>query len=213
MEVCRQQRGRKREPLPPAVLERWSAANNRPPPAFGRNSREQAIFDLTCGQCKTTIQIKTVCKKGDGAFQCRLHSKGGRGISAPQREAVEILRQIPGVGRISLEQYRVLPLMQKPIDIVLEDHGLLIEVDGSQHLQAGSAFGEAAGEQYRRDREVDRGVLSSGARMVRLDCRDAASWASHVQAAMRRVQQQPSSSFVYYSASYPASSRVTAATP
>jgi hypothetical protein len=43
---------------------------------------------------------------------------------------------------------------------------------------------------------------------VRLHHLDTSSWAKHVQAAIKHVQQHPNSSFVYYSASYPQHSRV-----
>ena len=98
--------------------------------------------------------------------------------------------------------------MQKPIDIVLEDHGLLKEVDASQHAASSSGFGQSVGAQYERDCQLDRAVLSNGMRLVQLHHLDAASWCKHVQEAMQRVQQYPYSSFVYYSASKPESSRV-----
>lgn len=107
-----------------------------------------------------------------------------------------------------MEQYRALDLAQKPIDMVLESHAIMVEVDGRQHAQHSSGWGEEAAAQWERDRQLDRAVLSSGRRLVRLHWRDAASWEQHVMAAMRRVQQDPSSSFVYYSASYPACCRV-----
>lgn len=119
-----------------------------------------------------------------------------------------VLEGIPGIGDISVEQYRLLSAMQKPIDIVLEKYGLLVEVDGSQHAQSSTGFGQAAGDQYRRDRQLDASVVSSGKALVRLHHQDSASWARHVHAAIQRLQQNPSSSFVYYSSSYPASRRV-----
>lgn len=47
-------------------------------------------------------------------------------------------------GSLTVEQFRVLPWMQKPIDIVLEDYGLMIEVDGAQHAHGSTGFGQAA---------------------------------------------------------------------
>lgn len=193
------------------MLQRWSAKNGRPPPASGRDSSEQVYFDLDCG-CSTKIQIKTACRNLDTAFQCSVHkSERGRGISAPQRAALQAVQQLPGVGSTSVEQFRVLHLAQKPIDIVLEQYGILVEVDGSQHGAGRVAWCEQAGAQFERDRQLDRGVLSSGGRLVRLHWQDEASWHKTVQAAIQRVQQQPNSSFIYYSPSYPEWCRVQGA--
>jgi very-short-patch-repair endonuclease len=209
--------------LPEVVHRRWLvAANGGPPPTSGTGSTQQAWFGLECGQCLTKIQIKTACKRGESAFRCRVHNSKGneqRGLGALQRAALVVLQGTPGVGHISVEQYRALGVAQKPFDFVLEDWSILIEVDGSQHA-AGSTgfstgFGQPAGAQHERDREVDRGVLRSGLRLLRLHHADAHHWGKHVLAAITRVQHAPQCSFVYYSASYPASSRVctTSAAP
>lgn len=123
-----------------------------------------------------------------------------------------VVEQLPGAGSLSHEQYRALP-RRKPIDICMDAWGIVIEVDGSQHSASSTGFGQEAGAQHERDRQLDRSVLSSRHRLVRLHHQDAASWGRHMLAAMRRVQQQPDSSFVYYSASYPESSRVQPAPP
>ena len=156
----------------------------------------------------TKIQVKTACKLLEAAFECRLHGGKQRRISAPQLAAVQMLEQLPGAGQITVEQHRVQAASRKPVDIVLEQHGILIEVDGAQHALSSTGFGQQAGEQFRRDREVDTAVLAGGQRLVRLHHQDAAHWGKHVQAAIRHVHQQPNSSFVYYSASYPQHSRV-----
>lgn len=118
-----------------------------------------------------------------------------------------------GAGRVSVEQFRVLQWAQKPIDAVLEEHGILLEVDGAQHAESSTGFGQQQGAQHERDRQLDRDVLAAGRRLLRLHHQDAASWGQHVQAAIQRAQQQPSSGFVFYSASYPESSRVTGPAP
>lgn len=112
------------------------------------------------------------------------------------------------MGRISVEQYRALPLAQKPFDFVLDEWGVMIEVDGSQHAANSTGFGQAAGERHDRDREIDRGVLRFGMRLLRLHHADAQHWGKHVLAAIKHVKQHPTCSFVWYSASFLASSRV-----
>jgi very-short-patch-repair endonuclease len=213
--VCIQSRGRKAKPLPAVVRRQWSAKNDKPPPASGVGSTEQAWFSLLCGHpdCSIMLQIKTVCQREEAALRCRVHSTGTssdgsrhRGLSQAQRAAVELLRQL-AAGSITVEQYRMLPV-QKPIDIVLEDFGVMIEVDGAQHAQSSTGWGEPAGAQHERDRQLDRLVLSMGLRLLRLHHQDAACWHKHVLAAMKKVQEQPQCSFVWYTASYPASSRV-----
>lgn len=101
--------------------------------------------------------------------------------------------------------------MQKPIDMVIEQYGMLVELDGRQHEQEEGAFGEAPGAQFDRDRQLDRLVLASGRRLLRLHYNDAESWGKHAWAAIQRVKQAPNSSFVYYSASYPDTCRVKSA--
>lgn len=192
-------------------------ANGRPAPDSGVGSEEHAWFLLSCGKCKTKIQLRTACKYLEAAFRCKVcgdsSSSNGEGssrqrrLSAPQLAAVRMLQQLPGAGPVSVEQYRVLP-MQKPIDAVLDEYNIMVEVDGSQHAESSTGFGQAAGAQHKQDRQVDRAVLAMGGRLVRLHWQDEASWMRHVQAAIQRVQQQPNSSFVYYSASFPQSSRV-----
>ena len=206
--VCNKKRGRPAQPLPAAVQQHWSEKNGVQPPASGRDSKQQAYFNLDCGQCTTKIQIKTACKKWETCFECIVHGNKGRGLSAPQLAAMREVQQLPEVGSITLEQYRVLSIQQHAIDMVLEQHCILLEVDGKQHEQDASAYSEAAGAQFERDRQLDLGVLRSGGRLVRLNYKDEASWAKHVQAAIRRVQQQPNCSFMYYSTSYPDSWRV-----
>lgn len=85
----------------------------------------------------------------------------------------------------------------------------MVEVDGSHHEEGSSGWGEPAGAQWQRDRQLDSSVLAAGGRMVRLHYRDEPTWQLCMQAAIERVQQQPAASFVYYSPSYPDSSRVT----
>jgi very-short-patch-repair endonuclease len=129
-------------------------------------------------------------------------------MSAPQQQAVACLEQLPGAGRYSVEQHRWARLTRRAIDIVMEDYGVMVQVDGKQHDKDKSAWGEAAGAQWARDRELDRSVLSGGGRMVRLHHSDTATWPLCMLAAMQQVQQQTDSSFLYYSPSYPMSSRV-----
>lgn len=148
-------------------------------------------------------------KNEQTAFDCLKHGNKRRRLSAAQQAAVECLEQLPGAGQLSVEQHRA-PPTRHPVDIVLEDHGLLVEVDGSQHEEGSSGWGEAAGAQWQRDRQLDRSVLAAGGRLVRLHYRDEPTWQLCMQAAMDQVQQQPGASFVYYSPSYPESSRVTA---
>jgi hypothetical protein len=138
-----------------------------------------------------------------------VHGNEGRGISTTQQAALDVLRMLPGVGAITVEQYRALEAAQKPVDAVLEEHGILIDIDGKQHELHNGGWGEEAGVQWARDRQFDRAVLSMGKRPVRLHWCDEASWSKHVQAAIERVQREPGSSFVYYSASYPQWCRVT----
>lgn len=201
--VC-SKRGRPAEPLPPLVVAHWDTARNggQLPPASGRNSTRQAYFSLTCGQCSTKIQIKTVVKQGEAALECRLHGSSGRGISVWQQAAVALLHSLLGPGCCTVEQYRLLPVAQKPVDIVVEPAGLLVEVDGPQHAPSSTGFGEEAGAQCARDQQFERSVLSSGMRLLRLHWADLFSWPAHMQAALQRCRQQPSSSFIYYSASY-----------
>lgn len=109
---------------------------------------------------------------------------------------------------MTVEQFRALCIVQKPVDIVVEPFNLFVEVDGSQHAASSTGFGQAAGEQCERDKQFDAAVLRTGGRLLRLHCLDVASWPSHIQAALKRAKEQPGSSFVYYSASYPAQRRV-----
>lgn len=184
-----------------------TAANGRPPPESGRDSKEQVYFRLTCGQCRTKIQIKTAVKQPETAFECKVHGKGKR-VSVLQLAALALLEWLLGPGSCTTEQYRLLEAMQKPVDIVVEQYALLVEVDGAQHAASSTGFGQDRGAQCERDQQFDRAVLDSGKRLLRLHWADAASWLSHMRAAIRRVQEQPSSSFVYYTASYPAHRRV-----
>lgn len=208
--VCKRRQGRAAEPLPAAVAERWCTEDNGgPPPAGGRSSAAQAFFLLDCGQCKTKIQIKTAVKNQQTAFRCRQHGSEGRGLGRLQRQALEVLQQLPAAGPASAEQYRALSLAQKPVDFVLEEHKLMIEVDGEQHAQSSSGWGQAAGAQCERDRQFDRAVRNSGGRLLRLHWADVPSWLAHVQAAIQQCSQQPAAGFVFYSASYPPERRVT----
>ena len=196
-------------PLPPEVAGRWDTAwNGSPAPASGKDSKQQAYFWLRCGQCRTKIQIKTACKQPDLAFACRLHGSSGKGISAHQLAAVELVQQLAGTHNSTVEQYRVLALAQKAVDIVVEPFGLLMEVDGAQHATDSTGFGEEQGEQCRRDKRFDHAVLSGGGRLLRLHHQDKPSWGRHILAALQKCQQEPGSNFVYYSASYPTSRRV-----
>lgn len=207
--VCKQ-RGRPAQPLPPEVVLAWDTAQNgRLAPASGRDSTEQAYFLLDCGRCSTKIQIKTAVKQKETALKCRLHGSSGRGISWYQRVAVALLHAVLGPVKCSVEQYRLLSVAQKPVDIVVEHCQLMIEVDGEQHAASSTGWGEDAGAQCERDQQFERGVLASGARLLRLHWADAASWPGHMLAAVRRAEQQPNSSFVYYSASYSADRRVS----
>jgi hypothetical protein len=173
------------------------------------HSQRQAWFKRDCAHgCETKIQIKTACKKLERAFACPWHGPHGKELSAQQLAVTNTISSIPGVGRVAVEQYCVLDIAQKPVDIVLRDHGLIIEVDGLQHEHHAAGFGEEAGQQFSRDREFDRKVLQSGRRLLRLSVRDRQAWANHVHAAIRKVQQQPQHGFVYYSHSYEDSSRL-----
>lgn len=130
-----------------------------------------------------------------------MHGSSGRGLSHYQRLALSLLLALLGPGSCSVEQYRLLPVARKPIDIVVEATGLLVEVDGPQHAPSSSGWGEAAGAQCERDRQFERAVLASGGRLLRLHWEDTACWLSHVLAALQRCKQP--GGFVYYSASYP----------
>lgn len=191
------------------MAARWCRrANGGPPPAGGRSSTAQAYFKLDCGLCTTKIQIKTAVRNQQTAFRCRRHGSDSRGLGHLQRQALEVLEQLPAAGPASVEQYRALSLAQKPVDFVLEDHSLMIEVDGQQHAESSSGWGEAAGAQAQRDRSFDRAVLDSGGRLLRLHWADVASWPAHVQAAIQQCSKQPAAGFVFYSASYPPERRV-----
>lgn len=87
----------------------------------------------------------------------------------------------------------------------------MIEVDGKHHEKGSGGWGEQAGAQWARDRQLDSSVLGAGGRLVRLHHRDSPTWQLCVQAAIQQVQQHPTSTFVYYSPSYPESSRVAEA--
>lgn len=137
-----------------------------------------------------------------------MHGNSGKGISAPQQEAVELVQQLAGTTNITVEQYRLLELAQKAVDIVVEPIQLLMEVDGAQHAANSTGFGEELGEQCKRDKRFDQAVLDGGGRLLRLHHQDRASWGSYILAALRKCQREPGSSFVYYSASYPTSRRV-----
>lgn len=211
LRVCKGIRGRPALPLPSEVVQHWDVQQNgRPAPGSGRNSTEQAYFWMDCGLCSTKIQIKTACKQLGAAFECRVHSSSGRGISWWQRRAAAVLQQVLGGGSdtVSVEQYRALDIAQKPVDIVVEACGLFVEVDGPQHAASSSSWGEAVGAQCERDQQFERAVLRSGRRLLRLHWADAASWCSNIVAALRKCYLQPNSSFVYYSASYPQHRRV-----
>ena len=123
-------------------------------------------------------------------------------MSKQQHEVTEAISSIAGIGQVAVEQHCVLDIAQKPVDIWLRDHDILIEADGRQHEPGAAGWGEEDGQQFERDREFDRKVLASGRRLVRLSMRDKQSWGKHVQAALRRAQQQPGGAFVYYSHSY-----------
>ena len=189
------------------MVAHWDAQRNGgAAPASGRDSKQQAYFWLGCGQCSTKIQIKTAVKQGQQAFECPVHGSSGRGLSYCQRQALGVLEGLLGPGSCSVEQYRLLPAARKPIDIVVEGCGLLVEVDGPQHAASSSGWGEAAGVQCERDQQFERTVLACGARLLRLHWADEASWRRHVQAALRRCKEP--GGFVYYSASYPEWRRV-----
>lgn len=207
--VCKGRKGgRPAAPLDEEVRQRWcTASNGGPAPVSGTGDQRQAYFNLDCG-CKTKIQVKSAQRDPKRAFRCRLHGDGGRQLSAPQALAAWMLRRVPAAGPVSLEQYRVLPLAQKPVDLVLEAWNLMIEVDGQQHASSSSGFGAAPGEQCERDRAFEQRVLSSGGRLLRLHWADVASWVSTVLYALRRIQQSPHEGFVWYSPSYPPARRV-----
>lgn len=128
-------------------------------------------------------------------------------MSVWQRAAVALVLRRLGPGSCTVEQYRLLTVAQKPIDIVVEQCSLFIEVDGQQHAASSTSFGEATGAQCERDKQFERGVLASGGRLLRLHWADVGNWATWLEAALRRCRQ-PGSSFVYYSASYPPGRRV-----
>jgi very-short-patch-repair endonuclease len=201
--VCKKRKaGRKAEALPEEVRKRWCAdSNGGPAPASGRDSTQQAFFILDCG-CKTKIQVKTAVKNQQAVFQCRVHGTSGKGLSAWQALAAWMLQRLPLAGPVSVEQYRLLQLAQKPVDFVLEAWNLWIEVDGQQHASSSSGFGAAAGEQCERDRSFERLVLSSGSRLLRLHWADVPKWPLHVLAAIFHICAYPNSSFVWYSASF-----------
>lgn len=129
-------------------------------------------------------------------------------MSGKQKSCIEQLAAIPCIGPIAVEQYWALEIAQKPIDLVLVQHDLMCEIDGSQHAAESTGFGQDAGAQCLRDRAFDRAVKAAGKRLVRLHHRDVANWHTTVQAAIQRAQQQPGKGFVYYSPAYPDWSRV-----
>lgn len=120
-------------------------------------------------------------------------------MSKQQEAVTNAISSIPGVGRVAVEQYCVLDIAQKPVDIWLRDLDILVEVDGLQHEFGKAGWGEEGGQQFDRDREFDRRVLAAGRRLVRLSVRDRRSWCEHVQAAISRAGQQQEGGFVYYS--------------
>lgn len=129
-------------------------------------------------------------------------------MSQQQQAVTDAISSISGIGQVAVEQYCVLDIAQKPVDIWLRDLDILIEADGRQHEPGAAGWGAENDEQFQRDREFDRKVLASGRRLVRLSVRDRQSWSKHVHAAIRRAQQQPGAPFVYYSHSYEGSWRV-----
>lgn len=185
------------------VKSHWSASNPQRCPETGVHSEEQAWFKRDCGHgCETKIQMKTACKKLEKAFGCPWHGPHGKGMSKQQEAVTNTISSIPGVGRVAVEQYCVLDIAQKPVDVWLRDLDLMIEIDGVQHEHGVAGWGEKDGGQFDRDRDFDRRVQASRRRLLRLSVRDKQSWAAHVQAAMRRTQQQPAQGFVYYSHSF-----------
>ncbi len=166
MAVCSRGRGRPQKPIPEVVARHWADTNQDACPKAGVHSQRQAWFKRDCAHgCETKIQIKTACKKLERAFACPWHGPHGKELSAQQLAVTNTISSIPGVGRVAVEQYCVLDIAQKPVDIVLRDHGLIIEVDGLQHEHHAAGFGEEAGQQFSRDREFDRKVLQSGRRL------------------------------------------------
>lgn len=134
MAVCRQRRaqGRPAKRLPPLMELHWDVDANggQHAPASGRDSTQQAYYKLDCGVCITKIQTKTAVKQGSTAFRCSRHGSSGRGCSALQRAAVEMVERMVGPGSCSVEQYRLLEVAQKPVDIVVEPLDLMVETDG-----------------------------------------------------------------------------------
>lgn len=154
------------------------------------------------------MQIRSVVRMGEAAYRCRQCGSEATVVSELQQEAVTCIQALPGVGRVQQEQRRA-PLEQHPFDIMLDDYGLMVEVDGKHHDKDKGGWGEKPGAQWERDRQLDRSVLSTSGRLLRLHYRDAATWHLCVLEAMHTVRLNPSSSFVYYSPSYPLDSRVT----
>ena len=132
--VCSRARGRPQKPIPKIVRDHWAASNPGPCPETGVHSEEQAWFTRDCGfGCETKIQIKTACKKLGVAFGCPWHGPHGKGMSHLQQAATRAVSSVPGAGPVAVEQYATLGIAQKPVDMVLRDHNLLIEVDHKQH--------------------------------------------------------------------------------
>lgn len=172
------------------------------------HSEQQYWFLRNCGKgCETKIQMKTACKKLEAAFGCPLHGPHGKGMSKVQAAATHVVSTLPGAGSVAVEQYCALDIACKPVDILLPEHSLMIEVDPKLHEPQAGGW-EEAGEQFSRDRAFDKGVLAANKRLLRLSGRDQASWGKHVLAAIKRAEQEPEKGFVYYSHSYEDSWRV-----
>lgn len=163
---------------------------------------------MVCGKHTKEMQIRSVVQMGEAAYKCSQCDSKGALISKLQQQATECIEALPGVGRVQQEQRRV-PHVQHPFDILLEDYGIKVEVDGKHHDEHSGGWGEEPGQQWARDRALDRSVLSTGGRLVRLHYKDSATWQLCMLAAMHAVCSSPSSSFIYYSPSYPPSSRIT----
>lgn len=135
---------------------------------------------------------------------CPFHNTE-RQISTHAQQAFAVTCQVASAlgvyGRITIVWEAHLVKQFGPFDLWLYEHGVVIEVDGEQHIEGGFSF-TSAEEQAARDREKDAAAVQAGLHVVRLHYQDKLYWGVLLyQVVLRVMRGAPPGN--HYSPSYP----------
>lgn len=181
-----------------------------------RHDQQKAIFKAACKN-----ELHMACRAVDSmndskrrSSRCRVCSKKlAKAPSSHERRAYAVLDEMKASYATEVFMFQSaiddcdfgFKLSMHPFDILMVDHMVLIEIDGSQHF-TDAHHGKCSAEQQYRDAIVDAVVLDEGWSLVRLHYMDHEDdWKTTILAALKQ-KEEGKGGFVHYSPAYNAES-------